>query len=295
MDLAQGKLGGRDRCTSIPSWPPRRASRSGGRARGRSPSAAAKIFQARAPGRTVPHESGSAALGDRARSGSGGNAGFPTGKGRRLESRCYGGRFMDGRSALRITRFRLLTSAATVLGCKARTLARGLLIPAWTRSRPLARPGWAFAAGKFLSPFPKRLTSPPRRRESVRRALAMSRNDPVENGDRMRPACCRRRRAVGFVLTHLPTVGWSAAVGEKVAARRRKLRSVKYCSWKNGAKLDERRRRRAAGAGTRAACAPRLYFGIRAQCTRRPGIDPAESATRQHFATQPKEKCVRGR
>ena len=38
--------------------------------RGRSPSAAARIFQARAPGRTVPHSSGSAVLGDRARSGS---------------------------------------------------------------------------------------------------------------------------------------------------------------------------------------------------------------------------------
>ena len=41
--------------------------------RGRSPSAAAKIFQARAPGRTALHSSGRAALGDRARSGSGGH------------------------------------------------------------------------------------------------------------------------------------------------------------------------------------------------------------------------------
>jgi hypothetical protein len=51
------------------------------------------------------------------------------------------------------------------------TLAR---IPALTRSRPLARPSRAFASGKFLSPFPKRLKSPPGRRRIVRRLFEMS-------------------------------------------------------------------------------------------------------------------------
>ena len=59
---------------------------------------------------------------------------------------------------------------------------------------------------------------------------ALSRNDAVENGERMRPACCRRRRAVGFVLTNLPTVWWRTAVGEKFAARRRQPHTRGVCS-----------------------------------------------------------------
>src|SRR6185436_19658486 len=41
------------------------------------------------------------------------------------------------------------------------------LILTWTRSRPLARPCRAFAFSEFLSPLPKRLKSPPGRRNWV--------------------------------------------------------------------------------------------------------------------------------
>ena len=58
----------------------------------------------------------------------------------------------------------------------------------------------------------------------------LSRTYAVENGERMRPACCRRRRAVGFVLTNLPTVWWRTAGGETFAARRRKPHARGVCS-----------------------------------------------------------------
>ena len=59
---------------------------------------------------------------------------------------------------------------------------------------------------------------------------SLSRSDAVENGERMRPACCRRRRAAGFVLTNLPTVWWRTSVCEKFAARRRKPHARGVCS-----------------------------------------------------------------
>ena len=60
--------------------------------------------------------------------------------------------------------------------------------------------------------------------------VGLNRNDAVENGERMRPACCGRRRAAGFVLTNLPTVWRRTTVGGKFAARRRKPHARGVCS-----------------------------------------------------------------
>ena len=68
------------------------------------------------------------------------------------------------------------------------------------------------------------------RLQAVAVRFRLNRNDAVENGERMRPACCRRRRAAGVVLTNLPTVWWRTAVGEKFAARRRKPHARGVCS-----------------------------------------------------------------